>query len=93
LNMRFSGKVCLVTGAGSGIGRAVPKQFAREGGRVTVADLSPENGNQTVQEIHAAKGEAIFAQCDVGDPMAIRRAVEAALHQGQRIDVVVNDAA
>jgi len=91
--MRFAGKVCLVTGAGSGIGKAAAKQFASEGARVTVVDLNPEDGDQTVQEIRAAKGEAIFAQCDVGNPTEVQNAVKATLTQWQKIDVVVNDAA
>jgi glucose 1-dehydrogenase len=54
--MRFTNKVCLVTGGGSGIGKAACKQFAQEGGKVTVVDLNEQHGNQTVQEITQAKG-------------------------------------
>ena len=91
--MRFSNRVCLVSGAGSGIGKAVAKQMAKEGGKVTVIDLNEQHGNQTVQEIGAATGEAIFAKCDVGDPNEIKAAIEAAMNKWQKIDVVVNDAA
>ncbi len=91
--MRFQEKVCLVTGAGSGIGKACAKQFASEGAKVTVVDLSEQHGNQTVQEITQAKGEAIFAKCDVGNPVDVKSAVKATLDKWQRIDVVVNDAA
>lgn len=91
--MRFSDKVCLVTGAGSGIGKAVAKQFAREGGKVEVVDLNDQHGKQAVQEIAAAGGEAIFAHCNVGDPAEVRAAVKAAVDRWGRIDVVVNDAA
>ena len=91
--MRFSGKVCLVSGAGSGIGKAVAKQFAREGGCVTVIDLSEQHGNQTVNEITSDKGAAIFAKCDVGDPAQIKSAIQTTLDKWQKIDVVVNDAA
>ncbi len=91
--MRFAGKVCLVTGAGSGIGKAVAKQLAGEGGRVAVVDLNAAHGAQTVQEISGGKGEAIFAQCDVGNPADIQNAVKAALDKWQKIDVLVNDAA
>jgi glucose 1-dehydrogenase len=91
--MRFQNKVCLVTGAGSGIGKACAQQFAREGGKVVVVDLNEQHGNQTVQEITAAKGEAIFAKCNVGDPGEVKAAVKAALDKWKRIDVVVNDAA
>lgn len=91
--MRFENKVCLVTGAGSGIGKAVAQQLSREGGKVVVIDLSDERGNQTVREITAANGLAIFAKCDVGDPAQVQAAVAAALRQWGQIDVVVNDAA
>src|SRR5690349_11183889 len=91
--MRFSGKVCLVSGAGSGIGKAVAKQLAREGGCVTVIDLSDQHGNQTVKEITSDKGAAIFAKCDVGDPAQVKSAVQTTLDKWQKIDVVVNDAA
>jgi glucose 1-dehydrogenase len=91
--MRFQHKVCVVTGAGSGIGKAVAKQFAREGGRVAVADLNEQHGNQTVQEIAGAKGQAIFAKCNVGDPAEIRGTVKSVVDKWGRIDVVVNDAA
>ena len=53
--MRFSDKVCVVSGAGSGIGKAAAKQFAREGGRVAVVDLNEQHGSQTVKEISEAK--------------------------------------
>src|SRR2546423_8404342 len=91
--MRFTDKVCLVTGGGSGIGKAACKQFAREGGKVVVVDLNDQHGNQTVREITGAKGEAMFVKCDVGDPNQVRAAVQAAIDKWGKIDVVVNDAA
>src|SRR5437868_12403863 len=91
--MRFFDKVCLVTGAGSGIGKAVAKQFAVEGGKVGVVDLNEEHGNQTVQEIKSAKGEAIFVKCDVGNSADVQATVKAALQRWQEINVLVNNAA
>jgi glucose 1-dehydrogenase len=91
--MRFAGKVCLVTGAGSGIGKRTAAQFACEGAKVAVIDLSEEHGNATAQEIREAHGEAVFARCDVGRPEDVRRAVQLALDSWGKIDVLVNNAA
>ena len=91
--MRFSDKVCVVTGAGSGIGKAIAKQFAREGGKVAVLDLSEPNGSQTAREISSEHGSAVFLRCNVGDSGEIQAAIRAVLGQWKRIDIVVNDAA
>lgn len=91
--MRFTDKVCLVTGAGSGIGKAIAKQFAVEGAKVAVIDLNEQHGNTTVQEIASAQGQALFAKCDVGNPGEVQSAVKATLDQWGQIDVLVNDAA
>jgi glucose 1-dehydrogenase len=91
--MRFRDKVCLVTGAGSGIGKAAAKQLAREGGQVTVVDLDEVRGNETVKEITEAKAEAIFVRCDVGNPREVQAAVKATLDKWKKLDVLVNDAA
>jgi len=91
--MRFHDSVCIVTGAGSGIGKACAVQFAREGGKVVVVDLNEQHGNQTVQKIQAENGQAFFARCNVGDPAQVKAAVAAAVDRWKRIDVVVNDAA
>jgi NAD(P)-dependent dehydrogenase (short-subunit alcohol dehydrogenase family) len=90
--MRFNDKVCLVTGAGSGIGKAACLRFAREGGKVVVVDHH-EHGNDTVAEIKKTGGNAIFVQCDVGEVKDVKSAIDAAIDTWQRIDVIVNDAA
>ena len=91
--MRFNGKVCIVSGGGSGIGKAACQQFAREGGKVVVADLNEQHGNATVQQIAQAKGEAVYAKCDVGNPDDVKAAIKMAVDTWGKIDVVVNDAA
>jgi NAD(P)-dependent dehydrogenase (short-subunit alcohol dehydrogenase family) len=63
--MQFAGKVALVTGAASGIGRATSMRFAAHGARVAIADVDVAGGEETVQLIEAAGGEATFHRVDV----------------------------
>ena len=91
--MRFEGKVCLVTGGGSGIGKAAAERFAAEGGKVVIVDLNADHGNQAVQDIEKAGGEAIFAKANVANSAEVQAAIQAALSKWGRLDVVVNDAA
>jgi glucose 1-dehydrogenase len=93
LVMRFVNKVCIVTGGGSGIGRATAQRFAAEGGAVIIADLNPEHGNQTVQAITSKGGQAVFQRCDVGKSADIQAVVKLAIDRWKKIDVVVNNAA
>ena len=62
---RVEGKVALVTGGASGIGRATALTFAREGAKLVIADMNEEGGQQTVHMITENGGEAIFVQTDV----------------------------
>jgi glucose 1-dehydrogenase len=91
--MRFAGKSCLVTGAGSGIGKAIALRLAREGGKVAVVDFNQQHGNQTVSDIAAAHRQALFVRCDVGDADQVKAAVQTVVDAWQHIDVLVNDAA
>lgn len=90
---RFEKKVCLVSGGGSGIGRAACERFATEGGRVVVIDLNEEHGQATVKSIIGAGGEAIFAQADVSNSAQVQAAINAAVDKWRAIHVIVNDAA
>ena len=91
--MRFTGKVCLVTGAGSGIGRATAQRFAAEGGQVLVIDRDEKGGQETVDLIKKPGGSAVFSKCDVGVEEQIKAAVDLAVDRWNKIDIVVNNAA
>ncbi|HZB94838.1 MAG TPA: SDR family NAD(P)-dependent oxidoreductase [Herpetosiphonaceae bacterium] len=91
--MRFKDKVCIVSGGGSGIGQAACERFAAEGGKVCVVDLNADHGNETVQKITKAGGEAIFAKANVGNSAEVQAAIKATVDKWGKIDVVVNDAA
>ncbi len=85
-------KVALVTGAASGIGRATALAFAREGARVVVADVASEGGEQTVQMIKDAGGEAIFVKTDVSQPVEVEALVRKAVETYGRLDCAHNNA-
>jgi NAD(P)-dependent dehydrogenase (short-subunit alcohol dehydrogenase family) len=91
--MRFSNKTCLVTGGGSGIGRATCVRMAAEGGRVVVADLHKDSAQSTVDEIMAAGGQAIAVEVDVGNSAQVQAAIATALSTYGSLNVIVNDAA
>lgn len=90
--MRLAGKVCVITGAGSGIGRASALLFAREGASVVVADVDARAGERVAGEIGAAGGQALAAPTDVTDPSACARTAARALERWTRIDVLFNNA-
>jgi NAD(P)-dependent dehydrogenase (short-subunit alcohol dehydrogenase family) len=90
---RLAGKVALVTGAGSGIGRGIALAFAREGAAVVVANRRPEAGTETERRIVAAGGRARFQATDVTREADCAGAVAAAGEHFGRLDVLVNNAA
>ncbi len=88
----FEGKVALVTGGGSGIGRAAALAFARNGARVVIADLSNETGAATVQVIKDAGGEGFFVREDVSEAVDVERLVKRAVEAYGRLDLAFNNA-
>jgi NAD(P)-dependent dehydrogenase (short-subunit alcohol dehydrogenase family) len=90
---RLRGKVAIVTGAGSGIGRACALRFAAEGARVVVNDVRGEAAEAVAKEIAAAGGEAVARPADVSDPDAVDALLEGAVATFGRLDVLVNNAA
>ncbi len=90
--MRLAGKVAVITGAGVGIGRATALLFAKEGAAVTVADLNPTTGQETVALIEAAGGRAFFVQADVSQAEPVQEMLRQAQSHFGRIDVLFNNA-
>jgi len=88
----LEGKVSLVTGGGSGIGRATALEMARNGARLVVADVNEEGGRLTVDEIEKAGGEAIFVRANVANEDEIRQLIGAAVETFGRLDCAFNNA-
>ncbi|MDD5127383.1 MAG: SDR family NAD(P)-dependent oxidoreductase [Dehalococcoidales bacterium] len=87
---RLQGKVALITGAGSGIGKAASILFTREGASVAVCDLNEQMGKETVALIEKQAGEAMFIKVDVSHSSEIQEAVRACLSRYGTIDVLYN---
>ena len=89
---RFKDKVVIVTGAGSGIGRATAIAFAREGAQVVVADIIEADGRETLSTITAASGKAIFTAVDVGKAESVNALIESTVAAFGKLDVLVSNA-
>lgn len=86
------GKIAFVTGAGSGIGRAIASHLAREGARVAVADINLEGAHETEQAIRDAGGEALALGVDITDLQAVRAAVRDTANRFGAVNILVNNA-
>jgi NAD(P)-dependent dehydrogenase (short-subunit alcohol dehydrogenase family) len=89
---RLDGKVAVITGAASGMGRASAIRFAREGAAVVVTDLNQQGGEETVAECQKAGGRAVFQLADVTSEADIKGAVERAVKEFGKLNVIFNNA-
>lgn len=91
--MKLANRVAVITGSGSGIGRACAIEFAREGAAVVVADINTEGAAETVKLIRAINGTAMVCETDVSKPESVMKLVEYTLKSYSRIDFLINNAA
>jgi NAD(P)-dependent dehydrogenase (short-subunit alcohol dehydrogenase family) len=88
----FEGKVALVTGAASGIGKSIALLYAKNGAKVVISDIDDPGGQETVEEITKVDGEAIYLHADVSKPDECMRLVGQALAKYDRLDFACNNA-
>ena len=88
--MTMTDEGAIVTGAGSGIGRAIAQDLARKGKKVAALDINHDAAARTVAEIEAAGGQAVALHCDVSDERNVRHGIDAALDALREVDTLVN---
>lgn len=88
----LNNKVALVTGAGSGIGLAIAKLYAKEGAKVIVSDINEEHGKSAVEQIKSEGGEASFLKADTSNPEQVEALVKATVDTYGRLDIACNNA-
>ena len=91
-DMRLDGKVAIITGAASGIGRASAELFSREGARVVIVDINKEAGEQARDMITGEGGEALFIQADVSRARDCESMVKETVNRFGRLDILFNNA-
>lgn len=92
MTQSLAGRSIVVTGAGSGIGRASAMVIARAGAKVTVSDINPDGGCETVESIRAAGGTAQFVSADLGIESEVRNLIDSAVGEFGRLDGAFNNA-
>jgi NAD(P)-dependent dehydrogenase (short-subunit alcohol dehydrogenase family) len=88
----LEGKVALITGAASGIGRATSLVFAEEGAKLVLADVDDRGGEDTVAAVGERGSEAHYVHCDVSDPADVEELIAAAVERFGRVDCAFNNA-
>lgn len=89
---RLEKKVAVVTGGGSGIGRAIAQVFAQQGAFVFVLDINQSDAQETIHSIKEQKGQSRFIHCDVSDQGSVAIALQEIEHSSKTIDLLINNA-
>ncbi|MCY3709602.1 MAG: glucose 1-dehydrogenase [Caldilineaceae bacterium] len=90
--MNFEGKVALVTGGASGIGRETARRFAELGASVVIADVDAGGGSDAAAEVRNCGAEGLFVRCDVSDPLQVARLFDESASRFDRLDAAINNA-
>lgn len=90
---KLKGRVAIISGGGSGIGKATAFLFAQEGARVVIVDIDDKNGEKVAQAIKAKSGEAVFIKTDVSKGVQVQALVKKVLEDYGQIDILFNNAA
>ncbi len=90
--MRLQGKIALITGSGSGIGKATALLFAQHGAKICVTDINLKGAEETASAINANGGDAICIEADVTNTEHVQRMIQEAVKKYQRIDILFNNA-
>jgi 3-oxoacyl-[acyl-carrier protein] reductase len=90
--VKLAEKIALITGAGSGIGRASAMLFAKEGAKVIITDINPKTGNKTVDRIRNEGQEVLFIQADVAKATDVEKMIKFVTEKHGRIDILYNNA-
>ena len=91
-SLKLKDKVAVITGAGSGLGRAIALRFAQEGARIVIAELNEAGAEETLKQVHAKGAEAFAVTTDVSDTQSVSRLFKAIDDRGWPVDIMVNNA-
>jgi NAD(P)-dependent dehydrogenase (short-subunit alcohol dehydrogenase family) len=91
--MLLSDRVAVITGGARGIGRAITLKFAEQGCKTVIADIRPDEAEETLKQVSAKNSEGIFVRCDVSNSAQVRDMVGRVIEKYGKIDILVNDAA
>lgn len=92
MKLQLENRTAIITGAGSGIGRAIAKRFSEEGASVVIADIRSDTGKSVEEEINKAGHKALFVKTDVSNSRDVKNMVEKTIQEFGKIDILVNDA-